>query len=85
MDEASNRYGQGNVEYPVLATYAEGGIIEVKIVFSTYHWVSRLRVLIVMLQSIFGPSRSRSSNDPRSLWLLVCSIYREIAWPPLVE
>ncbi|CAN0384662.1 unnamed protein product, partial [Ectocarpus fasciculatus] len=36
--ENSNKYGQENSNYPVLETYAEGGILEVKIVVSTYHW-----------------------------------------------
>ncbi|CBN75518.1 EsV-1-166 [Ectocarpus siliculosus] len=36
--EGSNRYGQENSNYPVLETYAEGGILEVKIVVATYHW-----------------------------------------------
>ncbi|CAM9767269.1 unnamed protein product, partial [Ectocarpus sp. 8 AP-2014] len=36
--EGSNKYGQENSNYPVLETYAEGGILEVKIVVSTYHW-----------------------------------------------
>lgn len=38
--EGSNLYGMENSHYPVLETYAEGGILEVKIVVSTYHWVS---------------------------------------------
>lgn len=38
-DDGSNRYGQENSVYPVLETYAEGGIIEAKFVASTYHWV----------------------------------------------
>ena len=37
--EGSNLYGLENSNYPVLETYAEGGILEVKIVVSTYHWV----------------------------------------------
>ncbi|CAM9493185.1 unnamed protein product [Ectocarpus fasciculatus] len=36
--EGSNKYGLENSNYPVLETYAEGGILEVKIVVSTYHW-----------------------------------------------
>lgn len=35
--EGSNLYGQENSIYPVLETYAEGGILEVKITVSTYH------------------------------------------------
>lgn len=37
--EGSNLYGQENSVYPVLETYAEGGILEAKFVASTYHWV----------------------------------------------
>eukprot|EP00752_Nemacystus_decipiens_P007761 g6935.t1 len=36
--EGSNLYGLENSNYPVLETYAEGGILEVRIVVSTYHW-----------------------------------------------
>ncbi|CAN0034653.1 unnamed protein product, partial [Ectocarpus fasciculatus] len=36
--EGINLYGQENSKYPVLETYSEGGIIEIKIVVSTYHW-----------------------------------------------
>ncbi|CAM9261565.1 unnamed protein product [Ectocarpus sp. 8 AP-2014] len=36
--EDSNIYGLENSNYPVLETYAEGAILEVKIVVSTYHW-----------------------------------------------
>ncbi|CAM9914038.1 unnamed protein product [Pylaiella littoralis] len=36
--EGDNRYGLDNSNYPVLETVAEGGILEVKIVVSTYHW-----------------------------------------------
>lgn len=38
--EGSNLYGRKNIEYPVLETYEEGSVIEMKIVFSTYHNVS---------------------------------------------
>ena len=38
--EGSNLYGLENSNYPVLETYAEGGTLEVRIVVSTYHWVS---------------------------------------------
>lgn len=38
-DEGSNLYGQENTKYPVLQTYEEGGVMEIKVVFSTYHWV----------------------------------------------
>ena len=37
--EGSNLYGRENIHYPVMETYAEGGILEVKVVASTYHWV----------------------------------------------
>lgn len=40
--EGSNLFGKENSLYPVLQTYEEGGIMEVKVVFSTYHWVSEL-------------------------------------------
>ncbi|CAN0301307.1 unnamed protein product, partial [Ectocarpus sp. 12 AP-2014] len=36
--EDSNKYGQENSNYPVLETYTEGGILEFKMVVSTYHW-----------------------------------------------
>ncbi|CAB1104009.1 unnamed protein product [Ectocarpus sp. CCAP 1310/34] len=36
--EGDNKYGRENYNYPVLGTYAEGGVLEVKIVVSTYHW-----------------------------------------------
>ncbi|CBN77502.1 EsV-1-166 [Ectocarpus siliculosus] len=36
--EDSNKYGLENSNYPVLETYAEGGILEFKMVVSTYHW-----------------------------------------------
>lgn len=38
--EGDNRYGQKNSVYPVLETYDEGSILEVKIVASTWHFVS---------------------------------------------
>ena len=38
--EGSNLYGQENVNYPVLETYEEGSVMEVKVVVSTNHWVS---------------------------------------------
>lgn len=38
--EGSNLFGQGNTNYPILETYAEGSVMEVKVVVSTYHWVS---------------------------------------------
>lgn len=38
--EGSNRYGRANTNYPVLETYSEGSILEVKIVVSTTHMVS---------------------------------------------
>ena len=38
--EGSNLFGQDNAHYPVLETYAEGSVMEVKVVVSTYHWVS---------------------------------------------
>lgn len=38
--EGSNLYGMDNSNYPVLETYDEGGVFEVKIVLSTWHWVS---------------------------------------------
>lgn len=37
--EGDNKYGRENYNYPILGTYAEGGILEVKMVVSTYHWV----------------------------------------------
>eukprot|EP00752_Nemacystus_decipiens_P016303 g14579.t1 len=36
--EGSNMYGQENSNYPVLETYSEGGILEVKTIASTNHW-----------------------------------------------
>ncbi|CAM9543829.1 unnamed protein product [Ectocarpus sp. 8 AP-2014] len=36
--EGDNKYGRENYNYPVLGTYAEGGVLEVKILVSTYHW-----------------------------------------------
>ena len=38
--EGSNLFGQENANYPILETYAEGSVMEVKVVVSTYHWVS---------------------------------------------
>lgn len=38
--EDSNRNGRANTNYPVIDTYTEGSIIEVKIVVSTSHVVS---------------------------------------------
>ncbi|CAB1098501.1 unnamed protein product [Ectocarpus sp. CCAP 1310/34] len=40
--EGTNLYGQENSKYPVHGKYSEGGIIEIKIVVSTYHWVREL-------------------------------------------
>eukprot|EP00752_Nemacystus_decipiens_P011645 g10338.t1 len=37
-EEGSNLYGKENSLYPILQTYEEGSIMEVKVVFSTYHW-----------------------------------------------
>eukprot|EP00904_Undaria_pinnatifida_P011979 jgi/Undpi1/7911/HiC_scaffold_24.g10383.m1 len=36
--EGSNLFGQENANYPILETYAEGSVMEVKVVVSTYHW-----------------------------------------------
>ncbi|CAN0016431.1 unnamed protein product, partial [Sphacelaria rigidula] len=36
--EGTNRYGQDNSVYPVLETLAEGSVVEMKVVMSTYHW-----------------------------------------------
>ncbi|CAN0419755.1 unnamed protein product, partial [Scytosiphon promiscuus] len=36
--EGSNLFGQANANYPILETYAEGSVMEVKVVVSTYHW-----------------------------------------------
>eukprot|EP00904_Undaria_pinnatifida_P011980 jgi/Undpi1/7912/HiC_scaffold_24.g10384.m1 len=36
--EGSNLFGQNNANYPILETYAEGSVMEVKVVVSTYHW-----------------------------------------------
>eukprot|EP00903_Cladosiphon_okamuranus_P005577 g5551.t1 len=36
--EGENKYGKDNSYYPVLETYDEGGILEVKIVVSAHHW-----------------------------------------------
>ena len=38
--EDSNRYGNANSMYPVLETYTEGSVLEVKVVVSTTHHVS---------------------------------------------
>ena len=38
--EGSNRYGNANSMYPVLETYTEGSVLEVKVVVSTTHHVS---------------------------------------------
>lgn len=38
--EGTNTFGQANSVYPVLGTYEEGGVIEMKMIISTYHWVS---------------------------------------------
>ena len=43
--EGSNLFGQNNANYPILETYAEGSVMEVKVVVSTYHWVSCLVLL----------------------------------------
>ena len=37
--EGSNRYGNANSKYPVLETFMEGSVLEVKIVVSTTHHV----------------------------------------------
>lgn len=37
--EGENRYAQDNSMYPVLETLAEGSVVEMKVVMSTYHWV----------------------------------------------
>ena len=42
--EGSNRYGRANTNYPVLETYTEGSILEVKIVVSTTHMVSSVKI-----------------------------------------
>lgn len=39
-EEGSNLFGQDNSNYPILETYAEGSVMEVKVVVSTNHWVS---------------------------------------------
>eukprot|EP00752_Nemacystus_decipiens_P001877 g1808.t1 len=36
--EGANVFGQENSVYPVLETYQEGSVIEMKVVVSTYHW-----------------------------------------------
>ena len=38
--EGDNKYAQDNSVYPVLETLAEGSVVEMKVVMSTYHWVS---------------------------------------------
>ena len=38
--EGSNRYGNANSMYPVLETYTEGSVLEVRVVVSTTHHVS---------------------------------------------
>lgn len=44
--EGTNTYAQDNSIYPVLETLEEGSVVEMKVVMSTYHWVSRgLRAL----------------------------------------
>eukprot|EP00903_Cladosiphon_okamuranus_P008090 g7800.t1 len=36
--EGTNVFGQENSVYPVLETYQEGSVVEMKVVISTYHW-----------------------------------------------
>ncbi|CAM9659076.1 unnamed protein product, partial [Sphacelaria rigidula] len=36
--EGDNKYAQDNSVYPVLETLAEGSVVEMKVVMSTYHW-----------------------------------------------
>lgn len=40
--EGSNVFGRENSIYPVLQTYEEGSIIELKVAVSTYHWVRHI-------------------------------------------
>lgn len=40
--EGTNTFGRESSIYPVLDTYEEGAVIEMKVVISTFHWVSRL-------------------------------------------
>ena len=55
--EGTNTFGRENSSYPVLGTYEEGAIIEMKVVVSTFHWVSKTA------QSFFGPMLSNQTND----------------------
>lgn len=72
--ETSNKYGRENSHYPVMETYAEGGILEVKVVVSTYHWVrwvltsfwdmiSRLHLLLCRETRLVDCVRARASYE----------------------
>lgn len=56
--DGTNVFGQKNSIYPVLETYQEGSVMDMKVVISTYHWV-RL-------------ARSQESIDTRSRTCFFC-------------
>ena len=53
--EGTNKYAEDNSVYPVLETFQEGSVVEMKVVMSTYHWVSGglLHVLYGVVQFSF--------------------------------
>lgn len=53
--EGTNVFGQENSVYPVLETYQEGSVIEMKVVISTYHWVSLERIAATMRNLRLAP------------------------------
>lgn len=60
--EGSNRYGRANTNYPVLETYTEGSILEVKVVASTTHMVSSVRLYGSSCSACIGIRHVRAVN-----------------------
>ena len=86
--EGSNLFGQDNVNYPILETYAEGAVIEVKVVVSTYHWVSFAAFLKKTLQgrlilSSLPPesvsTKTERLRGDRSRLVLICEYLLRIS------
>lgn len=46
QDEGSNKYSRANGIYPVLDSYKEGQVIEMKVAMSVYHWVRLMYDLV---------------------------------------
>lgn len=59
--EDSNRYGRANTNFPVLETYAEGSILEVKIVVSATHMVRSYVWRFIGYENIMYTGRFRNN------------------------